>query len=124
MSEGWLLLQVGLDLEIAIEPAWVHRLLHRQTNEYAEYAPIAFALDRVFLQTPDRSQPGIIVVLSSGACWYVGDATLVDSRDGLTYLSVPPDLFGGVRPWCRGVLSGGGHWAYVADQEGLGSAIA
>ena len=124
MAEGWLLLKIGRNLEIAIEPAWVHRLLHRQANEYAEYAPIACALDRVFSQPLDKSQPGIIVVLTNGTCWYVGDAILVDSRDGLSYLSVSPDLFDGDRPWCRGVLSGQGHWAYVADKEGLESAIA
>jgi hypothetical protein len=124
MPEGWLLLQIGRNLEIAIEPTWVHRLLHRQAEEYAEYAPIARALDRAFSQGLDRNQPGIIVVMTDGTCWYVGDAMLVDSRNGLSYLRVPPDLFGSERPWCRGVLSGEGHWAYVADKEGLESAIA
>jgi hypothetical protein len=124
MPEGWLLLQIGRNLEIAIEPAWVYRLLHRQAREYAEYAPIARALDRAFSQALDRSQPGIIVVLADGACWYVGDAILVDSRNGLSYLSVSPDLFGNRTPWCRGVLYGEGHWAYVADKEGLEAAIA
>lgn len=124
MPEGWLLLQIGRNLEIAIEPAWVHRLLHRQADDYAEYAPIARALDRVFSQTLDRSQPGIIVVLTNGACWYVGDAMLVDSRNRLSYLSVHPDLFGDEPPWCRGVLFGEGHWAYVADRDALESAIA
>ena len=115
MEQRWLLMRVSRGLEAAVELSSVHRVLDRRSPDYAAHAAQALALDRFLGEPPGRSLPGVIVVLASGSTLYAGDADLGPTSRSLSFHPVPPDLFAESPPWCRGVLLGEGHWAYVLD---------
>ena len=119
MEPRWVLVQVTRQIEAAVELSKVHKILHRRSPDYAAYAPQALALDRLLGEPADRALPGVIVVLASGSTWYVGDADLAPPSEGLSFHPLAPELLSESPPWCRGVLSGGGHWAYVVDPAAL-----
>jgi hypothetical protein len=115
VEQCWLLLQVSREVEVAVELSRVHRVLHRRSPGFEAHAAQALALARYLKEPPDPSLPGVVVVLSSGANWYAGDAGLGSPSRGLAFRPVPPDLLSESPPWCRGVLAGDGHWAYVLE---------
>lgn len=119
MPDRWVFLRLSAAAEVAIPQSKIHRVLHRRNEDYHAFAPSALALHRQLGFESDPSQPGVLVVLSSGACWYVGDASYGSDAAGLAYCSVPPDLFAGGPAWCRGVLHGPGRLAYVISEDYL-----
>jgi hypothetical protein len=119
VPDGWVFLRVSGVFEMAVPQSRIYRVLHRRNADYHTFAPSALALHRQLGLEADPSQPGVLVVLRSGACWYVGDASYGGDAAHLAYCSVPPDLFSGAAPWCRGVLHGPGRLVYVISEEYL-----
>ncbi len=119
MAAAWLFLSVGPGLEVALPQGAVHRLVHRDDPEFKSLLPESLDLAAALGSAPDPTLPGILVRLASGAIWRAGDATLHRSDEALRYIALSPDLFALQPPWCRGILEGGGRWAYVVDEEAL-----
>ena len=116
MPDGWVFLRVNELFEVAVPQSLIYRVLHRRNADYPAFAHSAQALHRRLGLEPDPTQPGVLVVLRSGACWYAGDASYGGDAPTLAYCAVPPDLFGGSTPWCRGILHGPGRQAYVVSE--------
>ncbi len=123
MDEGWILLKVTRDVEVAVRQASVHRVLDRHSPDYAAHASVAKALHAVLGLPADRSQPGVIVLMSDGACWYAGDAAFAGERTHLRFVPVAGDLFATSPPWCRGLLLGEDTLAFAADSPSLEGAL-
>lgn len=122
MGEGWVLLQVAREVEVAVRQDCVYRILDRDSPDYARYAPVARALHDALSLSPDLSQPGVITLMMDGSCWYSGDATLASTQMALTFIPLPGDLFCTSPPWCRGVLVGEGKQAFVTDPRSMEAA--
>jgi hypothetical protein len=123
LPRGWLFLRVSGSFEVAVPQDKVYRILHRLSEEYHAYAPSALALHRRFALEADTSLPGVLVVLNSGVCWHAGNASYGDDS-ALAFLTVSPDLFGGTRPWCRGILWSNERAVYIVDEERMEAAVA
>lgn len=119
MGEGWVLLKVTRDIEVAVRQECVYRILDRHSPDYARHAPVARALHAALCLSPDRSQPGVITMMKDGSCWYSGDATFASPHAPLTFIPLPGDLFCTSPPWCRGVLVGQGRQAFVTDPRSM-----
>jgi hypothetical protein len=124
MLGGWLFLKVSAGVELALPPTAIHKLLHRGAPEFSERLPEALDLGSHLGCGSDPSLPGVLVVLGSGVTWLVGDVALQGLGERLSYLPLAPDLFAVPPPWCRGVLSGAGRWAFVVAHDAMGKAVA
>lgn len=118
MQTQWLFLKLGQAWDVAIPFALVARVLHRQDPDYVLWAPQAISLAAVLEVRPAPDLPGVLVVLTDGTSWFVGDIALCQG-EGWQHLSLPSWVFGVGRQWCRGILQAGEESALIADPDGM-----
>jgi hypothetical protein len=112
-------LLVGAGEEVAVPQTAVHRILHRGAPEFSTHAAEALDLNDFLGVCGDPSFPGVVVLLASGQIWLAGNAAIQRPGETVSYLALRPELFAGARPWCRGVLTGHGHWAFVVEESAV-----
>ena len=120
MSAWWLFLKLGQVWDVAIPFPLVARVLHRKDPDYALWAPQATSLAAALGVGSPPGLPGVLVILTDGACWFVGDIAL-SRGEGWQHLSLPNWVFAEGRQWCRGILQAGEQWALIADPVGIGA---
>jgi hypothetical protein len=119
MGPAWIFFLVGAGEEVAVPHSSVHRILHRGDPDFCAQAAEALDLNDFLGLSGDPSYPGVVVLLASGQSWLAGDAAIQRPGEKVSYLALRPELFASARPWCRGVLTGKGHWAFVVEESAV-----
>jgi hypothetical protein len=119
MGPAWVFLLVGAGEEVAVPHTSVYRILHRGAPEFSAHAAGALDLNVFLGLSGDPCFPGVVVLLTSGQAWLAGNAAIQRPGEKVSYLALRPELFAATRPWCRGVLTGKGRWAFVVEESAV-----